>query len=258
MNIMNKKIRMLCFASSVVAAACTSQAASSVIYSNGFESGYVNGALLGQDSWAAYLTASPTVTNGTGVNTSKVIGNSTNTTTIATTTTGVKKTVALDFAGATTGSFSIDIYRNGNISGYMGASIGASTNSGNGIGVYAASNVLKYRDSVGGGTIVALTDINGNNVLTVNGAWSRITLNLDFANNQITSAWLTNLTTPGAPTQLYFGAGNATKTYLNDESSWNQLQVRTDGYGAIPAYLDNILLAGPEPKKNKISLVILH
>jgi hypothetical protein len=243
---MNKKIRMLCFASSVVAAACTSQAASSVIYSNGFESGYTTGAQLkGQDFWADLLfAASPTVIKGTGINTSQVIGNST----AANANSGVKKTVALDFAGATTGSFSFDLYRNGNIGGYMGVSIGSSGSKGNGIGVYGLSNVLKFRDSVGAGTIVALTDINGANVLTVNGAWSRITLNIDFANNQIISAFLTNLTTPGPATQLYFGAGNATKTYSTDESTWNQVQVRTDSSEDPTAYIDNILLVGLEEK----------
>lgn len=237
---MNKKIRMLCFASAVVAAACASQAVD-VIYSNDFES-LTAGNLAGQGSWRKSLDSSPVVTTGTGINTSQVIGNST----VASGSVGAKETVPgigeTLAKGATTGAFTIDFYRENACPKFLGASIGKAGNFGHGVGLYQESNVLHFREAVDHGKDILLTKVDGTSFGTANKAWYRVTYNLDFVKNQITSVFAENLTTPGPATQLYFGAGNATYTYADEESTWDKVVIRSGVSTNNIAYLDNISL----------------
>jgi hypothetical protein len=242
---MNKTTRILCLALAAVAAACTSQAAG-VIYSNGFE--YTTGALTGQDSWASFLGGTVQVTSGVGTNTSQVLGKSTSTNTAG----DASRTVSLGLGAYNTGTFSVDFYRGsgGTTVHSMYAGFGSSTNASSGIALRGTSANIEYRDGAGTGTSVLLYDAPGDSVITANGAWHRITMNLNFQSNLITGVYIQNLTTPGPATQLYFdsAATVATKTYLVDETFWNTAYIRTGKSTDNLHFIDNMsITAIPEP-----------
>ncbi len=241
---MNKKIRMLCFASAVVAVACASQAASDVVYSNGFESGYTAGALTGQDSWATFLGGTVPVASGVGVNTSQVLGQSTS----ATTAGGASRTVSLGLGAYKTGTFSVDFYRGsgGSTVHSMYVGFGSSADRSSGIALRGTSANIMFRDGVGTGTEVLMFEAAGDSTITALNAWHRLTMNLDFQNNLITGVYIQNLTTPGPARQLYFdsAATVATKTYLVDETSWDRAYIRTGKSTDNLHFMDNISLTG--------------
>jgi hypothetical protein len=241
---MNKKIKSMWIASVVIAAAFASQA--SLIYSNGFE--YTTGALTGQDSWVSWLGGTVQVTNGTGVNTSQVLGRSLS----SITTNGASKAVSLGLGSYNSGTFSVDFYRGlaGTTTHSMYAGFGSSTNNSSGIALRGTSSNIEFRDGAGTGTSVLLYEAANDSIITAYQAWHRITMNLNFQNNLITGVYIQNLTTPGPATQLYFdsAATVATRTYLVDETFWNTAYIRTGKSTDNVHFIDNMsITAIPEP-----------
>jgi hypothetical protein len=226
-----------------------------VVYSNGFESGYTAGALTGQDSWATFLGGTVPVASGVGVNTSQVLGQSTS----ATTAGGAIRTVSLGLGAYNTGTFSVDFYRGsgGTTTHTMYAGFGYSVSNSGGVAFMATSANIYYRPGVSAGTTVLMFEAAGDSTITAIGAWERLTMNLDFQNNLITSVYIQNLTTLAPARQLFFdsAATVATQTYLVDETSWNTAYIRTGKSTDNPHFIDNMSLTGPE---RKISLVVIH
>jgi hypothetical protein len=223
----------------------TAAGSAAIIYENNFNSPtYSTGNLTGQDAWVTFLDGTSTVINGTGINTSQVVGNSS---TLTSGNSGGFQPVSLSLTGATTGSFSVDMFRS-NAAPTFGAGFGSSANGNQGIAITQNSSNILYRPGVAGGTNVWITDIAGNFFQTANNSWYRITYNLDFTNNQITSAFATNLTAATAATQLYFGANIATQAYTVDEILWDRALFRTALSTSNTIGIDNIqLTAVPEP-----------
>jgi hypothetical protein len=239
---MNKKIRVLCFASAVVAAACASQAAE-VIYSNNFEApSYTTGDLDGQDSWVAnmYKSVSAQVVNGTGINTSQVLGKSTS----ATSAGGVSQAVSLGLGSYTSGSFSVDFYRSGLAPATVYAGFGNPADRNLGIAAQLNGQTFWYRDGVTTGTALVLYDRAANTFKVADNSWYRLTFNLDFVNNEITSVFAQNLTTGSAAVQLYFdsNATVANHAYVADETLWGHAYVRTGLSKDNTTFIDNITL----------------
>jgi hypothetical protein len=250
---LKKRTRILYLTVAAVAVACASQAASSGVYSNGFE--YTTGALTGQGSWASFLSGTVQVTNGAGVNTSQVLGKSTS----ATTAGGASNNVTLGLGAYNTGTFSVDFYRasGGSTVHSMYAGFGSSTNASSGIALRGTSANIAFRDGAGTGTEVLLYEAASDSTITALNAWERLTMTLDFQNNLITGVYIQNLTTPAPARQLYFdsAATVATRTYLVDETFWNTAYIRTGKSTDNVHFIDNMSLTGPE---RKISLVVIH
>jgi hypothetical protein len=230
-------------------------AANFPFYTNSFESGYVPGALTGQDGWASYLGGTVQVTNGTGVDSSQVLSRSASSTVNG----GASRAVLLNLGTFSTGIFSVDFYRGGGGSTVhsMYAGIGSSTNSSSGIALRGSSANIMYRDGAATGTEVLLYEAAGDSTITAIGAWHRLTMNLDFQNNLITGVYIQNLTTPAPARQLFFdsAATVATRTYLVDETFWNTAYIRTGISTANPHFIDNMSLTVPE---RKIPLFVIH
>jgi hypothetical protein len=249
---MNKKIKSIGIALVAILVAGVSRA--DLIYSNGFE--YTTGALTGQGSWASYLSGTVQVTNGVGVNTSQVLGKSTS----ATTAGGASNNVSLGLSAYKTGSFSVDFYRTsggGTTTHTNYAGFGYSVSNSGGVAVMSTSANIYYRPGAGTGTSVLMYEALNDSTITAIGAWERLTMNLDFQNNLITSVYIQNLTTLAPARQLFFdsAATVATQTYLVDETSWNTAYIRTGKSTDNPHFIDNMSLTGPE---RKISLVVIH
>lgn len=227
-------------------------AAQAALVQEEFDS-YSNGDLGGQGGWAANPDAATysqaQVIDGTGVNTSKVISNTTDTKAGFMT-----KGVSLDWTSYDTAVLSIDIYRgSGSSIGTWAGFYTAGTMRGYGIRVETAA--IAFRSGATGGDRSYHTDIDGNDINIQNDKWYRISYEFSPADNQITKAMLYNLTDGGA-TQLYFGAitwGNtvtATEGYTPESTAnplnWNQMVVLTGRSTAGTVMFDNISVI-PEP-----------
>jgi hypothetical protein len=242
---MNKKTKSIGIALVAILVAGVSQA--TLVYSNDFES-YTAGNLVGQDSWATSGGApSPRVTTGVGSNTSKVLGATTSTVTIA----NASRNVSLGLGSYTSGTFSVDFYRGaGTPEQQMYAGFGYSVSNSGGVAFYATSANIYYRPGASAGTSVLMYDAVNDSTITAINAWERLTMNLDFQNNQITSVYIQNLTTPAPARQLFFNSAAtvATQTYLVDETNWDRAYARTGLSTQREHYMDNLSLSAiPEP-----------
>jgi hypothetical protein len=230
---------------------------SQTIYLEDFNS-YNSDNLSGQNSWSALLGNSSRIFSNTTatqalpaiVPASNFAGNSTATSGLNS---GAIKTISMSLGGATAASFSVDLFRSGP-SPAFGAGFGSSTGLGGfeGVSILQQNSNIYFRSGVASGANpMLMTDSLGNSIQTANNTWNRVTFNLDFASNTITSAFIENLSIGSPSTQIYFGAGNQSMSYSFDESTWNRIAIRSGIAGSNEVGIDNIRLTAtsaiPEP-----------
>jgi hypothetical protein len=228
------------------------------IYLENFNSPtYNTGNLSSQNSWGNFLDGSSRIFSNTQANSglvsaSQFAGNS-SVLSGTSSGTGATKTVSLELGNVTAASFSVDLFRSGASPTY-GAGFGSSSGAGRfeGVSILQNSSNIQFRSGVASGAnAIFMTDVNGNSINTSNNCWTRVTFNLDFTNNVITSAYIQNLSSGSTSTQIYFGANTPTMAYTIDESTWDRIALRTGYSGANEVGIDNITLTAtsviPEP-----------
>ena len=221
------------------------------LYTENFES-YNLGTLQSQGGWAGAAAAG--VVTGFGSDTTKVVGNATDTSTPVPT-----NKITLSWGANTKGSFSFDTYYEGATNaGYAGIGKGPA----NCLGFYLSTATISFRSGPVSGAQTAMVLANGASTVATAGKWYNVTANFTLTNNTITDVWLTNLTDGGAAVQLYFGTGTNTYVYTTDagdESTWNTAVMRLPKAvtnGGTVRQIDNIQVSGRGAKK--LSLVVLH